>query len=97
MKSALDTIIDREMEILHGCVRDILTEEFGEAFHEEMAWSVHYVSGQRWCWLVRCGEYRADFWVPGRSAEEACRRFQEQLGKVRFNLEQCRLNQANGE
>jgi hypothetical protein len=95
--TALKEVIDREMEILHGCVRDILTEEFGESFHEEMAWSVSYWRGERYCWAVRCGEYRAEFWSPGKSAEEACRRFQAKLGTVRFNRDQCRINRANGE
>ncbi len=96
MMPAMQFIIDREMEILHGCVRDILTEEFDESFHEEVAWSVRYVPGERYSWHVRCGEYCSEFIVPGRSAEEACRRFQEHLGKVRFNLIQCRINQQDG-
>ncbi len=90
-------IIKRERDILAGCVRDILVESFGEEFFE-ITWSVGWVpSAGKYPWFIRCGEWRAEFRVPGRSAEEACRRFQANLQKVRFNLDQCRLNQENGE
>jgi hypothetical protein len=92
----LAEVINREMEILHGCVRDVLTEEFGEPFHEEIAWSVVYWSERGWPWCIRCGGYGAEFWCPGRSAEEACQRFQTMLNRVRFNRDQVRLNQQDG-
>ena len=87
-------LILKELDILRTCVRDILCEAFSEEFFE-IVWSVGHRPAERYCWFVRCGDYEHEFWVPGRSAEEACRRFQENLGKVRFQLDQCRLNRED--
>lgn len=82
----------RELELLQVCVRDILREEFGERFFD-IIWSVSYYHGERYPWIVRSGAYDTELWVPGRSAEEACRRFQGELGSVRRGLEQVKSSE----